>query len=79
MSAERWAAALARLQAEAAVAGLTAEITSTDGFDCTVRFERDGRTWTPDGVVDIAVFEDVPSPKLEALIARASREIERAS
>ena len=71
--AERWAAARLRLAQAARNAGLDAQITAVSDHDCRVIFRKSGLEWKTPDPVDIAVFEDRPSPKLDALLAQAQK------
>ena len=66
----RWARAQAKLDVALLATGMTARIHHVKDFDCSVTFETNGREYIKENV-DIATFEDEPSPELVRLVGNA--------
>ena len=67
---ERWAQARRNLGRAVVDTGMTARIHNVKDFDCSVTFENNGREYIKENI-DIATFEDEPSPELVRLVGNA--------
>jgi hypothetical protein len=67
---DRWVRAERNLGRAILNTGMTARIHDIEGHHCSVTFERNGQLFTK-RKVDIATFDDEPSPRLERLVEGA--------